>query len=300
MSVFNRSYREYKGEIKGRFFKIWSIATQTLRVQFSGKKIIFLLILCNLPVISFTLMLIFSAIFFPAFVREFFLGGLGGVDATMYTIINFSFNPGLIFLPIVFICALNSGTIANDKKNNSLALYFSRPITRIDYAIGKALSVYMVSSFVTFVPWFVFLVTFNLLEGVSGLAIKTVIMTYLSTFASGFLIVFFMGSIVLYFSSISKQSVLGGILSILVLFLPSLVASLIAEFIEADWIQYFSIALIIVAAVFLIFGSPSTSMFGMNFFESTLSGGVAITLMITIGIIFLLMTINRLYREEVS
>jgi len=300
MSVFNRSYREYTGEIKGRFYRIWSIATQTFRVQFSGKKIFFLLIFCNLPVISFTLMLIFSAIFFPDFVSEFFVSGLGEIDSIMFTIINFTFNPGLIFLPIVFICALNSGTIANDKKNNSLALYFSRPINRLDYITGKALSVYMVSTFVTFVPWFIFLITFNLLEGLAGTELRTTFFTYLSTFASGLVVIFFMGSIVLYFSAISKQSVLGGILSILVMFLPSLVASLIAEFIQADWINYFSLAMIIMSTVYLIFGKPSTSMFGMGFFQPKVNGGVAISLMLTLGVIFLLLTINRLYREEVS
>ena len=47
MSVFDRSYRAYDGELKGRWYKIWSIAISTFRVQFSGKKAIFLFININ-------------------------------------------------------------------------------------------------------------------------------------------------------------------------------------------------------------------------------------------------------------
>ena len=137
MSVFDRSYRKYEGELKGRMYKIWEIAKSTFRVQFSGKKVILLLIFCNLPVLAFTLMLVFMAIFIPGGFSDIFLGTLfESLDLALYLIIMFSFNAGSIFMPTVFIAALNSGTIANDKKHNALALYMAKPIDRIDYGIA--------------------------------------------------------------------------------------------------------------------------------------------------------------------
>ncbi len=302
MSVFDRSYRRYTGDLKGRWSRIWAIATSTFRVQFSGKKIIFLLILCNLPVISFTLMITFMAIFSPAMVTSFILEIFGTVDVAMYTVINFTFNPGLIFLPIVFICALNAGTIANDKKHNSLALYMAKPIDRIDYITGKAISIYMVSSFVTLIPWLIFMIAFTLLMGISGSQFTDTLWVYLATAASALVVILFLGSVVLMFSAMSSQSVLAGILSILILFLPSLITGVIASVpgLNVDWLNYFSISALLTAAIHVIFGLPDfdTSFFG-GFFESNIRGSIAIIVVLGIVITTILLTINQLYKEEI-
>ncbi len=302
MSVFDRSYRRYTGDLKGRWARIWAIATSTFRVQFSGKKIIFLLILCNLPVISFTLMITFMAIFSPAMVTSFILDIFGTVDVAMYTVINFTFNPGLIFLPIVFICALNAGTIANDKKHNSLALYMAKPIDRIDYITGKAISIYMVSSFVTLIPWLIFMIAFTLLMGISGSQFTDTLWVYLATAASALVVILFLGSVVLMFSAMSSQSVLAGILSIMILFLPSLITGVIASVpgLNVDWLNYFSISALLTAAVHVIFGLPDfdTSFFG-GFFESNIRGSIAIIVVLGIIITTILLTINQLYKEEI-
>ncbi|MHA1442988.1 MAG: hypothetical protein ACTSPK_14175, partial [Candidatus Heimdallarchaeota archaeon] len=65
MSVFDRSYRQYHGDLRGRFSRIWAIAANTFRVQFRRKRTILLLIVCNFPILAFTFMLIFLAIFTP-------------------------------------------------------------------------------------------------------------------------------------------------------------------------------------------------------------------------------------------
>ncbi|NHJ87931.1 MAG: hypothetical protein FK734_20880 [Asgard group archaeon] len=300
MSVFDGIYRKYTGEFKGRLSRLWAIASQSFRVQFSGKKIIVLLILCNLPVISFTLMIIFTSIF---------LGGVGGfldlffgsLDEAMFIIIVFTFNPGMIFLPIVFICTLNAGTIANDKKHNSLALYMARPITRVDYVIGKSLSIYFVSAFATLIPWLVFLIVYTLLRGVTGAVFFETLWVYLSTIASGIVVIFFLGSIVLLFSAMSSQSVLSGILAILVLFLPSLLSSIVSDWVDKPWIDYFSISQLITSSVYLLFGKPSTSLFGMvDFLDVKINGGISLTIMFSISIICILFTINNLYKEEIN
>ncbi|MBK5112769.1 MAG: ABC transporter permease subunit [Candidatus Heimdallarchaeota archaeon] len=302
MSVFDRSYRRYTGELKGRWARIWSIATSTFRVQFSGKKIIFLLILCNLPMISFTLMITFMAIFFPANISSFIFDIFGTIDVAVYTVINFTFNPGLIFLPIVFVCALNAGTIANDKKHNSLALYMAKPIDRIDYIVGKALSIYMVSAFVTLIPWLVFLIAFTLLMGVSGSQFIDSLWVYLSTTASALIAILFLGSIVLMFSSMSNQSVLAGILSIMILFLPSLITGVIGSVPElnVDWLNYFSISSLLTASIHVVFGFPEFDA-GLTggFFMSNIRGSIAIVVVLGITIIAILITINQLYKEEI-
>jgi len=300
MSVFDKSYRKYDGEFKGRWSKIWAITSTTFRVQFSGKKIIFLTILCNLPVLSFTLMLLFFAIFSPAGLEDMFFGLFDDIDVAMFTIIYFTFNAALIFLPIVYICALNAGTIANDRKHNALTLYMAKPIDQSDYVIGKALSVFLISAFVTVVPWFVFLLTFTLISGMVGAAFLDSLWVYLSTLGSGIVVILFFGSIVLLFSSLSSNSVLSGILSILVLFLPSLIASILAGVVELEWLDYFSISGLILSSIHLIFGKPDYSFFGFNIFEIKTNGWISLAILLVLTAIAILITIRNLKKEEIG
>jgi ABC-type transport system involved in multi-copper enzyme maturation permease subunit len=248
-------------------------------------------------------MVIFAAIFLPAGVGDLLFEGFGETDVAMYTVINFTygdFPAPLIFLPIVFICTMNAGAIANDKKNNSLALYMARPITRLDYVLGKAMSVYMVSSFVSIVPWLIFILSFTLLTGVSGIQFVSTIWVYFSTIATGLLVIVFMGSLVLMFSSLSKQGVLAGILGVLVLFLPSFIASFIADFIQYDWLGYLSISQLVRSAAYLIFGKPTFDFGVISEFTTDINGGVSIVIMLCVAIIAVLITINNAYKEEID
>ncbi len=304
MSVFDRSYRTYEGELKGRWYKIWAIAKSTFRVQFSGKKAIFLMIFCNLPVLAFTLMLVFMAIFLPAGVGNLVLGELfESLDLALYLIIMFSFNAGSIFMPTVFIAALNSGTISNDKKHNALALYMAKPIDRLDYGIGKFISVMMVSSFVTYIPWFMFMVSFTLLAGVSGAEFLQTFWVYFAAFGAAMVINLFFGSITLLFSSMTKQSILGGILMILIIFLPSVILNSVNMIFQQNWLNYFSVSSLIASSVYVLFGKPSAgSLLGeaANFFGFNINGWVSLAILILISILALLLTIRNLYKEDIS
>ncbi|HUU77434.1 MAG TPA: hypothetical protein VMX55_03760 [candidate division Zixibacteria bacterium] len=305
MSVFDRSYRTYEGELKGRLFRIWSIARSTFRVQFSGKRMIFLLIFCNLPVLAFTLMLIFMAIFIPFGSMGGLFGDLfGSLDLALYLIIITSFNSGSIFMPIVFIAALNSGSIANDKKNNSLALYMSKPIDRIDYTIGKAISVLMVNSFVTYIPWFIFMVAFSLLSGITGSQFIQTFWVYFAALGAAMVVNLFIGSIVLLFSSMSNQTILAGILTILVLFLPSVIVNSVAQVVSVDWLNYFSISSLITSCIYIMFGKPTaSSVFGTGFtgfIGYNINGFVSLAILLGISIIAFLLTVRNLNKEEIQ
>ncbi|MGA1793681.1 MAG: ABC transporter permease, partial [Thermoplasmatota archaeon] len=57
------------------------------------------------------------------------------------------------YLWIVLLTAVcGSGIIANDLRNNTFTLYFSRPITKSDYMVGKFLALSTILSVITLVP----------------------------------------------------------------------------------------------------------------------------------------------------
>jgi ABC-type transport system involved in multi-copper enzyme maturation permease subunit len=301
MSVFDRSYRRYKGVLKGRLYKIWHIAWNTFRVQFSGKKAIILGILCNLPVLVFTMMILFSVIFGGG-LAELLLEAFGSVEFALYIIISLTFNSGIIFLPTVFSAAFNSGTIANDKKNNSLVLYMAKPLDRIDYIAGKSISVLIVNSFITVLPFYVFMLVFSFIQGFEGAAFFQSLWVYFAVLLISFVIALFFGSIVLMFSSITENSILSGIMSVLIIFLPATILSSIALVIEGDWIDYLSIPNLISAMCYTLLGSPSASESDafFNLLQPGINGWASMGILLGVSILALGITTYIISKEEIE
>jgi hypothetical protein len=54
---------------------------------------------------------------------------------------------------ILLICVFGgSGLISNDLKSNALQLYLSKPLTRLDYAVGKIATIFIMLECITLVP----------------------------------------------------------------------------------------------------------------------------------------------------
>ncbi|MEA2069706.1 MAG: ABC-2 transporter permease [Asgard group archaeon] len=300
MSVFKQKYRRYTGELKGRWHKIWAIAKSTFKVQYRGRKVFLLTPLGALLSFVFTLVLFFGAIFAGS-VTNLFFGLFEMLDIAMYTIVFMSFSSGLLFLPLVFFAVFNSGTIANDKKNNSLALYMSRPLDKIDYILGKFIATLMVNSFVTILPWLLFLVTYTLLGGLTGSQIIDIIWVYPATLGIGLVIDLFFSSIIVYFSSLSDRSFLAGLMLILVILIPSTIADTLAITLNLDFLNYFSVSALINATTFLFFGKPSDDLgLGVPVWDININSWVSLTILLAITAVCFILTVINLYKEEID
>ena len=123
--VYDLGYRNYDGPRLGRRYAIRSLYVLSLRNTFGlGRG--------TLPkVLAFGLALIalLPAIFTVAF------GALAGEN---FKLVEHHEYFGLIQIVIVlFVAAMASDLVGNDRKNNTLPLYFSRPIERDDYLLAK-------------------------------------------------------------------------------------------------------------------------------------------------------------------
>ena len=136
-------------------------------------------------------------------------------------------------------------------------------------------------------------------SSIMGLLSFMVAQNWLKALALGLLVILFMGSLVLLFSSMSKQSVLAGILGVLIMFLPSFISTLLVQELDAvKWLSYLSISQLIRASAYLIFGKPS--ILELDLFTPEINGGVSIVIMLAITVIAVLLTINNSYREEIE
>ena len=142
MPIHDQSYRHWEGTFRPHTFRWWVITREGLRIILRRK--IFLIFIMAPPIIQF---LIYGAIVYGVNVY----GSLFNLD-----IVNAKFFFDFLMrqtFSIALICIFGgSGLIANDLKNNALQLYFSKPLTRLDYLVGKFAIIMVLMAFLTTVP----------------------------------------------------------------------------------------------------------------------------------------------------
>jgi ABC-2 type transport system permease protein len=96
---------------------------------------------------------------------------LKGLDREFRKFVSVNGNFFLVFMYVqgsfaIFLAALTGpGLIAPDLANNALPLYFSRPLTRSDYALARLLVLFGMLSMIT---WFPGLLLFGMQVGMAG------------------------------------------------------------------------------------------------------------------------------------
>ena len=138
MPIHDQSYRHWEGTFKSHTFRWWVITREGLRIILRRK--LFLMLILAPPVIHFIGS--GAAIYLLHSVMK------GAIDERFF--LNFLSRQTFF---IVLICIFGgSGLIANDLKNNSLQLYFSKSLTHLDYMVGKFAIVMVLMAFLTIVP----------------------------------------------------------------------------------------------------------------------------------------------------
>jgi ABC-type transport system involved in multi-copper enzyme maturation permease subunit len=159
-TIREKGYTHWDGELVRRRFAWWPITRTGIQLAFKKKAFRFF----------------FSGGFLPAF---FALGGLYvserledfqalvksnqnliKIDPGYFK--SFLVNPGFLFMIIIVLVFAAAGLVADDLKHSSLQLYFSRPLTKKDYLLGKLSVIAFFVLVLTAVPWLV-LVVFKLI-----------------------------------------------------------------------------------------------------------------------------------------
>lgn len=86
---------------------------------------------------------------------KFLLSGQAGAGVEADKISGFfdySMGTVEVWMLAVMLAATGCGVIADDMRHRTVQLYFSKPITRVDYVLGKFLGLVFIGSLVTFLP----------------------------------------------------------------------------------------------------------------------------------------------------
>lgn len=202
-TIREKGYSHWDGQLAERRFPWWPITRTGIQLAFKKKMFKFF----------------FAGAFMPAFVA---LGGLYvserledfkalvqsnrnllNIDPNYFkTFLTSNF---LLFFIIIVLVFAAAGLIADDLRHNSLQLYFSRPLGKKDYLLGKMSVVAFFVLILTALPWLVLLV-FKLIFAGSFKFFLAYPWLPLSILAYSALLTVFFAFYILLLSSLSKNT----------------------------------------------------------------------------------------------
>lgn len=143
-SIADVSYRTYDGELRNRSARWWTITLSTVRM--SIKKLGYWI-----PGGLVLLIYLISGLVFY-FTRNARAQFGAEEPANQYAIFLNQGLSGTGLLLFIAALTIGAGSIAADNKANALLVYLSKPITRLDYLIGKWVGIFLLLAGLSFVP----------------------------------------------------------------------------------------------------------------------------------------------------
>ena len=149
--VFDRGYKHYDGPRLGRTHAVWALTLYSIKRAMGIKK--------NWTA-KVTPFVLYAAIAIPVAI------GIGirafVEDAEIFDYVGFY---QYVFIILgVFVAGIAPEMLSSDRRENVLALYFSRAITRIDYLVAKLLATALLTMTVSLVPVLIYWLGIQLLE----------------------------------------------------------------------------------------------------------------------------------------
>lgn len=232
MPIFEQNYRNWEGTLKPSRFRWTPILSVGIRQTFKKKKFLLFFVSCLISVIVFGAMIVLKALIpakLPMF-SEFW--EMGPRFFAMFLSVQSMF---------VYIITLWVGAnlINNDFTSNALQLYLSRPLTPFDYIAGKFSVVFFFVFAITALPG-LFLFTLRALLLADGSWLLSNYWIAFSIIGFSALMATANSLLILFCSSVTKNSRFSGISYILVVFFSAALAAMFYGLSRAKFFIYLS------------------------------------------------------------
>lgn len=147
MPIFDQGYQHWQGRLSGHAFRWLAVARHGIRVQLRGKLIRFLLLAAWLPALALVVTLALWGLveqgsetilsFLKPILPAAVASNPASVRGAVWTIAYSTFFKFEIFFIMLLVVVAGPNLISRDLRFNALPLYLSRPLTRLDYFLGK-------------------------------------------------------------------------------------------------------------------------------------------------------------------
>lgn len=150
MPIFDQGYRHWEGKLSGHAWRWLTITRHGVRAHLKNRWVRLVTLFALVPALALGAFLILWGLveqksglvapFLPMFQGLLGPEGLEGPKAfriTVWTIAYQFFFGFQLFFAMILVVLIGPGLISQDLRFNAIPLYFSRPLRRVDYFVGK-------------------------------------------------------------------------------------------------------------------------------------------------------------------
>ena len=202
MTIKEKGYTHWDGEFIDKKFSWWPITRNGIKLAFKKKFFKFLLFITLIPAIVFLI-----GVYVSERIKDFRSMIDGPTDFLRVNPAYFKAyftNDFLMFMIVFILVFAGAGLISDDLKFNSLQLYFSRPIKKRDYFLGKASVIVFFLFIITLIPGLVLFIMKLIFSG-SFRLIASYPWLFFSIIGYSVVVTVFFSIYVLFLSSLSKN-----------------------------------------------------------------------------------------------
>ena len=202
MTIKEKGYTHWDGEFIDKKFSWWPITRNGIKLAFKKKFFKFLLFITLIPAIVFLI-----GVYVSERIEDFRSMIDGPTDFLRVNPAYFKAyftNDFLMFMIVFILVFAGAGLISDDLKFNSLQLYFSRPIKKRDYFLGKASVIVFFLFIITLIPGLVLFIMKIIFSG-SFRLISSYPWLFFSIIGYSVVVTAFFSIYVLFLSSLSKS-----------------------------------------------------------------------------------------------
>jgi hypothetical protein len=220
MPIFDQGYQHWQGQLSGHAWRWFAIARHGVRVQMNNRLLRILLLLAWLPAVGLAV-----AVALWGLIEQRSSGALGLVGhllppgilsdprefrLTFWTLAYWHFFEFEMYFIMLLAVISGPGLISRDLRFNALPLYFARPLTRLDYFLGKLGVIAALVGAVAIGPA-VFAYVIGVCFSLDLSVVKDTYPVLLASVAYGVVITLAIGPLMLAMSSLTRRSLYVGI-----------------------------------------------------------------------------------------
>jgi ABC-2 type transport system permease protein len=219
MPIFDQGYQHWQGPLSGRMWRWLTIARHGVRVQRNNRLLRIFMLVAWIQALG-----LIGAMVVWGLVERKIPGVLGPLNwlpadllqdpnayrAAAWTLAYSFFFKVELFFVMLLVAIAGPGLISQDLRFNALPLYFARPLTRLDYFLGKLGVIGALVASIAVGPA-VFAYVVGLCFCLDLSAVKDTYPILLASVAYGLVITLSAGTLILALSSLTRRSLYVGI-----------------------------------------------------------------------------------------
>jgi ABC-2 type transport system permease protein len=240
MPIFDQGYQHWEGTLSSHTWRWWTITRQGVRAQLRSRWVRMLVIMAWIPALLLVLVVSLWGLLeqqaemirpLLGFLRlpQALVEGGSSFRVPVWTLAYHYFFYIEVNFAMLLVVLVGPGLISQDLRFNAIPLYFSRPLRRIDYFLGKlgVIAVFLCAVMVgpAVIAWMlgvIFSLDISVIKDTFGIMLAAVV--------SGVVVVLSAGMLMLALSSLSRNSRYVGAFFIGIWFISSSVAGILSAF----------------------------------------------------------------------